>query len=206
VAAQELDKMWDGWMVSLSGSYEKTVELLEAGKAKEAREEFGARFVPTVKKLYTEAPKTYPVRFAKINDWCSWMKNLYTMSLTAEKALSGDDSAGSKKLLAGLRAHFYGLHRETETLRVNDWIYAFVTAAAKEKPSAEELKAVSKSIGTAQPSVKALANADAFSKARSEWLAQVSTILEDGRIDAGELKTLRTTSDGFYRAFGTQFE
>jgi len=193
-------------MVSLSASYEKTVELLDANKTQEARDEFRTRFVPTVKKLYTEAPKTYPTRFSKINDWCSWAKGLYTMSLSADKVLAGDDAAASKKMLVGLRAHFYGLHRETQTLGVNDWIYAFSLAVAEAKSAPEVLRGLRDKVEKAQLSVKAKGDAGAFNTAKAQWLGTVDPALKDGVIDATELRALRTATEKFYRAFGMQFE
>ena len=193
-------------MVSLSGSYEKTSDFLEAGKGSEAREEFRVQFVPVVKKLYTEAPKTYPTRFAKFNDWCTWVRKLYVMSMTAEKTLAGGDLAASKKALAELRAHFYGLHRETETLKVNDWIYAFIVAANQDSPDTTELRKLCESVEKAQLSTRAKANAEAFNKAKTRWLAQVRGVLQDGAIAPAEVGTLRSASASFYRAFGMQFE
>ncbi|HEX2971660.1 MAG TPA: hypothetical protein VHP11_04975 [Tepidisphaeraceae bacterium] len=206
MAATELDKLWDGWVSTLSASNEKTLALLDANQAKAARDEFRTRFVPTVKKIYTEAPQTYPTRFAKINDWCSWVKNLYTVSLKADRALAANNTTEATQLLAALREHFYSLHRETETLKANDWIYAFVTASAKEKPTVDELKALRDAVEKAPLSTKAQANADAFNKAKADWLAQVDPVLKGGSLDASKLQSLRTASDTFYRAFGVQFE
>jgi hypothetical protein len=206
VAAQQLDTMWDGWMVSLSASYAKTMELLDANKVREARDEYRMRFVPTVKKLYTEAPKTYPPRFAKINDWCSWAKGLYTMSLAGDKVLAGNDVAASKKTMEGLRAHFYALHRQAETLGVSDWIYAFRVATADAKPTADVLRGLRDKIDKAQLSVKAKVDVEAFRNARAEWLGKVDPILKDGTIDAAELTALRSATEKFYRGFGTLFE
>lgn len=206
MAAKELDTLWDGWVSTLSDSYEKTQAHLEANRVKEARDEFRTRFVPTVKKIYTEAPQTYPTRFAKINDWCAWVRTLYATSLTAERALAGNDSAKAAGLLAALRDHFYNLHRETETLRVNDWIYAFVTAANTGTPAVGELKKMRDSVDKAELSVKAKANGDAFGKAMAEWQATVDAALKDGSLEASELQSIRTASEAFYRAFGVQFE
>jgi hypothetical protein len=162
--------------------------------------------VPTIKKLYTETPKTYPTRFSKINDWCSWAKGLYTMSIAGDKVLAGNDVAASKKTMEGLRAHFYALHRETETLGVSDWIYAFRVAAADAKPTADVLRGLRDKIDKAQLSVKAKGDAGAFNTARAQWLGTVDPALKDGVIDATELRALRTATEKFYRAFGMQFE
>ncbi|MGE5611414.1 MAG: hypothetical protein ACM359_19350 [Bacillota bacterium] len=193
-------------MSTLSDSYEKTQAHLDANRAKEAREEFRTRFVPTVKKIYTEAPQTYPTRFAKINDWCAWVRTLYATSLKAERALASNNIAEAKELLAALREHFYSLHRETETLKVNDWIYAFVTAAAKEKPTVGELKKLRDAMDKADLSAKALADDNGFSKAQADWQAKVDAALKDGSLDSSELQLIRASSETFYRAFGVQFE
>ena len=57
-------------MLSLSKSYARTLELLDEGKVAEAGANFQKEFVATVKKLYSEAAQTYPLRFKKAENWC----------------------------------------------------------------------------------------------------------------------------------------
>ncbi len=203
---QALNVMWDGWMASLSASYAKTTELLEANKLREASEEYRTHFVPVVKKLYTEASTTYPPRFSKISDWCSWARGLYTMSVSGEKVLAGGNAAACKRAMEGLRAHFHRLHRESDTLGISDWIYAFRLATAGDRPTAETLRGLRDKIEGSQLMVKAKVDIEAFRAARAEWLGKVDPILQDGRIDAAELAKLRDATERFYRGYGTLFE
>jgi hypothetical protein len=206
VAATELGKMWDGWMVGLSTSYAKTLDLLDNNKGKEAREEFRSQFVPTVKKVYTEAPQTYPPKFSKIDDWCAWVKDFYIMTLKAEKALGSSNPAEARKLLAGIREHLYKLHQETETAAVNDFIFALMSATAKEKPSAQELKALRDKLEKAKLSVKAKSDGDAYVRACKAFLASMDKVLQDQAIDDAELAELRSATASMYRSYGVQFE
>jgi hypothetical protein len=205
LAAQQLDQLWDGWMASLSTSYEKTMDCLAAAKPNEAREEFRTHFQPAIKKLFSEAADTYPVRFAKSKDWCTWTRNLLVLSTKTEKSLAGGapDAAQS---MASLREHFYKLHEETDTRSASDLIYALHVAAARDRPSVDELKSLRSALSKARPSARIKANPQAFAAAHQEWDGKVDAILKDGAIDSSELAALRAATDGFYRAFGMQFE
>ncbi len=206
MAAKELDTRWDAWIGALSGSYEKAMGLLESKDIKSAAAEFHTHFVPTIKKLYSEAASVYPTRFSKIDDWCAWTKQLYETSLKTEKAFQEGDTEKAAALLPSLREHFHALHSKTQTQRVNDAIYAFRAAAATAQPSADELKKLKEQLEKAPPSTKVAGDAEGFAKARTEWTSKIDAIFEDGKIDPGELDGLRAATESFYRAYGVQFE
>jgi hypothetical protein len=66
LAAKKLDQLWDGWMIDLGHSYPKTLSLLEQGKLDAALTEYRTGCLASIKKLYSEAASTYPVRFSKL--------------------------------------------------------------------------------------------------------------------------------------------
>jgi hypothetical protein len=80
LTSKELDKLWDSWVISLSDSYGRTLDLLESNTPKEAAKEFRNGFVKTIKKLYSKASENYPARFSKGRDWRGWARNLYILT------------------------------------------------------------------------------------------------------------------------------
>ena len=80
MAAEQLDSLWIDWMDRLSSSYDKTLDLLDDGEVEAARLEFQSNFCSAVKAMYSECEKTYPARFEGIEDWCAWIKGLYTLA------------------------------------------------------------------------------------------------------------------------------
>lgn len=201
-----MDKLWSDWMATMSGSYVKTLDLLGANKMEEATKEFQQGFVTTVKKLYSQAASTYPTRFAKMDNWCNWAKQLYVLTREAEDALTGGKKAEALKKLAELREHFNGLHEKTQTQKSNDYIHGFRQKVESGKARVEELKALMAALDKAEPSAKAKAEAEAYAKAKAEWSKEVSAILESGKIKRGEIKPLRQSTEKLYREFGIQFE
>ena len=192
-------------MVALSESYAKTSGLLDAGKTDEAATEFRKGFVQTIKKLYSEASQTYPLRFSKIGEWCGWINGVYILTGKADKALEAKNVDDARKLLADLRKYFYDLHAKTETLKSNDFIYAYLMEATGQAPDAAKLKSTAEALEKAEPSAKAKAAAEAYQKARTEW-SQAAGISGDGKVDAKTIEPLRKATESFYRAFGIQFE
>lgn len=192
--------MWNGWMERLANSYGAVLDHQSAGRTKEAAAEFRANYLQVVKKVFTEAPQTYPTRFSKINDWCTWVAQLYVMSVKTDTALAGN-SADSAKLLEGLRQHFYNLHKETQTLSVSDAIYAFRTEAIAAQPSVEKLKSLKEAVEKAPTSAKARLDGTKFTEAKAKWATVVDAAIADGKVPA-----LREATETFYRAYGIQPE
>ena len=193
-------------MKSLSDSYAKTLDLLKSNKSQEASQEFATNFVATVKKLFSEVENTYPPKFSKINDWCTWVKQLYRMTVTADKMLKKGDIENSMKMLSMLREHFYNLHMETKTEKTNDYIYAFYVGANKDTQDLKELKSIQEQLDKAELSVKAKSNEKDYKKAKSEWLSKVGELLKADTIASEALTSLRQVTEKFYNDFGIQFE
>jgi len=193
-------------MKTLSESYPATVALLKENKAEDASKEFRARFSPTIKKLYSEAAKTYPTRFSKVDNWCEWAKQLYSLTRDAEDALKAPNAAKASAALADLRRHFYMLHEKAGNCLSNDYIYAFRTAVQNGAPSVDALKSLLKSLDGSKPSAKAAAEAGAFKEAKADWEETVKASLTDDRLEDSELQSLRQSTEAFYEAFGVQFQ
>jgi len=218
LAAEQLDKLWDGWANTLSGSYVKTVRLLEAGKTVEAAAEFQQGFLTEVRKVYSEAACTAPKRFVGSKDWSAWVRHLYALSVKADRSLrqasdpleaADARTAASKEAmndLLALRRHFYVLHADTNTCRVNDYLFRFYEEVMKDVPAASELKAIRAAMEKAELSVKARTDAKAFQLAQTKWAAEVDRILADGAIRPPELAPLRTATEEFHRAYGEPLE
>lgn len=193
-------------MDRLAVSYLKTVAYLDEGKLVEAKLEYRKGYLYNVKKLYSEAAKTYPVRFSKAKHWCVWTKKLYMLSRQTEEALKKKDSEKTLRLLEEARRHFYELHKETETLHCNDLIYEFRREATKSKPSKEQLERIVKQLEGAEPSRTARKKAKEYAKAKTTWKKVVSPLMDDGLIDSLEQDSFREATEAFYRAFGVQYE
>jgi hypothetical protein len=206
LAAQQLDEMWDSQVSILNTSYPKTLELLSAGKAKEAYEEFHANFLQAVKKIYSEASTTYPARFSKIDDWCGWVKGLYVDSARADKALAVGQCEDASKSLAALREDFFKLHMKTGMLQVNDIAYAIRIEAVKDQPSADEIRNLSAKLADAKPSSKTRTTPAEFAGARGRFLQAVNSLVSGNKIESAEIKPLRDAADQLYKAFGIEFE
>jgi len=193
-------------MQTLSDSYVKTLELLKANKSEEASQEFLQNFVTTVKKLFSETENMYPPKFSKITDWCSWVKQLYRLTLTTEKVLKKNEIENVNKALLLIRDHFYNLHFETKTEKSNDFIYLINIKSNKDDVDVKDLKSILKQLEKAELSAKAKANEEDYKKAKSEWLSKVNELLGDDKVASDELASLRQVTEKFYNEFGIQFE
>ncbi len=157
--------------------------------------------VATVKKLYSEAAETYPVRYdQKIGDWCVWTKQLYILTRKTEMAFAQGDTDGAKELMAALREHFYALHAESGFLKANDHIFRFMALLGEDEPSLASLRETEDLIRQADAADK-----DGFTAARDAWLAAVSPMLE-GDWTPEKKAQLRDATVSFYQAYGVQFE
>jgi hypothetical protein len=206
LAAKKLDELWDGWMSRLAESHLKALNHIDDGKLEQAELEYRKGYVANVKKLYSEAAKTYPVRFSKAEHWCVWTKKLYTLSRQTEEVLKKQDSEKALKLLEETRKHFYLLHEETETLHCNDMVYKLHAEAAQDKLSEEQLQKIIKQLEKAEPSYLVKEKSKEFAKAKNTWQSTITPLLKDGEIDSSELDSLREATELFYRAFGIQYE
>lgn len=198
--------MWDGWMTSLSESYAKTHDLLEDGKCSEATEEFKRHFTPHLKKLYSEAGETYPLRFARAKEWCVWTRNLYLLTRQTERSLGNNESKEALELLAALRKHLYDLHVETGNQKTNDYIYAFHRQAWETPPDTDALEAIGKALAKADLSDKAKTEPETYAKSREAWAAKTGKILENGKVSVFQRRNLRGAADKLYREYGIQFQ
>ena len=212
MAAQELDKLWDKSVDTLSDGFAATVDLLEAGVPKEALDAYRGKFLVTVKDLYSEASTTQPGRFEKIEDWSAWARGLYVESVKTDKALAAlpekgsADASASLAKLDSLRAQFVKLHQETGTQSSCDFIYALRMECKKDQPSAEALKKIQASLDKAPAAKKAAAKAAAYAAAKAEWDKAVTPLLAKGAIPADAVAGLREAAEKFYKAFGVQLE
>ena len=129
MAAEKLDDLWDSWMGRLSSSYAKTLALLQEGQNEQASEEFGDGFCAIVKAVYAECERTYPARFKDIGDWCSWIRDFYSLTAKTQQTLRTGKETESLRDLISIRQHFYMLREKTKGLRPNDHAFAFWQAA-----------------------------------------------------------------------------
>jgi hypothetical protein len=206
LAAIELDKVWNASVTTMSESFVKTLDLMEAGKASEAREEYRPQFLQAVKKLYGEAATTYPLRFAAAKEWCVWQKNLYATAVKIDQFLAAGKVQEAKTSLLSLRQEFYDLHEQTNSRGVNDVIYLIHLEAMKAEPSVEKIQMLRGGLEFVPPSVASKADNAAYVKARDAWAAKLQPIVADGKVDASEREALRAATDAFYRAYGMAFE
>ena len=193
-------------MTDLSDSYAKTLKLVDEGQMEAAHTEFKKGCVQTVKKLYSEAATTYPLRFAKTDNWCKWTRALYILTLKTDKDWAKGDMAEARKLLPELRKHFYDLHKRADVRRSNDFIFEFFDLIEQPKPSLDSLKAAQNSLKEATPSRKGQAAAQDYETAKALWLKEVGPILERGELGDTEVSQLRASTKAFYETFGQQFE
>lgn len=218
LAAQKLDKLWGEWAIALSESHDKTLRLLEDEKAAEAHVEFQERFLVTVREIYSEAACASPERFSKSKNWNAWLRHLYALSVTAEKAVRvgalpdanprketvvRDEAISS---LQKIRAHFYRLGVESETLKSNDYLHAFHQETMQDNPDASTLKVLRAELDKAVSSLKAKDNPEAYRKAKEGWSERIAPILADDAVAPSEIAHLRSATHVFYRAYGLQIE
>ncbi len=219
LAAQQLDKLWGSkWAIALSRSHEKTLRLLEDEKAAEAHSEFRERFLVTVREIYSEAACASPARFSKSKNWNAWLRHLYALSVKAEKAVRvgalpdarhREGTAARDKAISALkklRAHFYKLGVESETLKSNDYLHAFHQETMEDKPDARKLEVLHAGLDKAVPSLKAKDSPEAYRKAREDWAERIAPILADDTVSPSEIASLRSATHAFYRAYGMQIE
>ena len=193
-------------MKEMSESYVKTLTFVKAGDMAAADKEFNGNFVAAVKKLYTEAAEIYPVRFSKVNDWCTWTKSFYKLTQRTSKVFVKGQEEVALTFLEGLRDLFYQLHKEAGTLKTNDFVYALRKESRAEKPSTAELKKIADALQKAEDSIKTKEMAAQYTEARALWLKTASEFLNAGTVDSQTLNTLRSATEEFYMLFGVQFE
>ena len=193
-------------MATLSDSYARTLALMDKSDLGAASAEFNGRFVPAVKKLYSEAASTYPVRFSKVKEWCDWSKTLYKQTLLTAKALQSKKQTDAQQNLQEIRQLFYKIHAEAELLKNSDYIFLFKSMVGKDNPNAEKVTSIIKMIEGAAPSVKTKAEPDAYKQALTSWKDQVAEIIKDNSISPDELTKLRTITESLYRQYGVQFQ
>jgi len=193
-------------MNDLSESYATSLDLLEQDKSAEAKDQFRRGFVMTVKKLYSEAGQTYPVRFAKSECWSAWTKKLYIVTRKAEIAFGKGDLDQARILLPELRRHFYDLHKSVGQQKSNDNIYAFLVMLDDEKLSADKLKSALEAVETAELALKAKAETEVYSQVKTSWKQQVESVLSSGKLDKDQRDRLRLSTVALYKAYGIQFE
>lgn len=209
MASEELDKSWNDWINALSLSYVKTTDLVQAKQVPDAAREFKTGVAATVRKLYTEVASAYPKRFEnkiEAEDWADWARLMYVKTRKIEDALNKGDAAAAARLLPGLREHFYALHVETKSRKANDYIYALNKLVQGSEIDAADMESLKSALEKAPPSIKAKAQAEDYTKARTEWASKVDPILSDSEVKPEELKPLRDATRKFYKAYGIQFE
>lgn len=193
-------------MSRLAESHLNTLNHIDNGKLEQAEQEYRKGYMANIKKLYSEAAKTYPLRFSKAEHWCVWTKKLYVLSRQTEEVLKKRDSKKALKLLEETREHFYLLHEETETIHCNDIVYKLHTEATQDKLSEEQFQKIIKQLEKTEPSSIAKEKAEEYIEAKNTWQKAIKPLLNDGEIDSSERKTLGDATEVLYRAFGIQYE
>lgn len=193
-------------MSRLAESHLNTLNHIDNGKLEQAEQEYRKGYMANIKKLYSEAAKTYPLRFSKAEHWCVWTKKLYVLSRQTEEVLKKRDSKKALKLLEETREHFYLLHEETETIHCNDIVYKLHTEATQDKLSEEQFQKIIKQLEKTEPSSIAKEKAEEYIEAKNTWQKAIKPLLNDGEIDSLERKTLGDATEVLYRAFGIQYE
>ena len=190
----------------MTAGYATTTSLLGTGKVDEATKRYSKECVSTIKELYAKAGTTYPVRFAKHKDWCTWTRRAFVLARNAETALQGKKVEEATTSLAALREHYHQLHTGAQLLTSNDLIYAFWSEVAKPGPDPKVLNTLRRDIPKADLSIQAKARKSAYTAALTRWQDVARPILRDGTLAEGELGPLRTATDTFRNAFGMSFE
>jgi len=193
-------------MEKLSLSYLATLDLLEQDKVDEAAKEYTRGFVAPMKKLYSEAAETYPLRFSKMDEWCKWTKRVYIWTRRTEETFKKNEPEKAAEYLPLFREYFYVLHEKAKVLKSNDHIYAFHKELGADEPSLDALRSVLEALEEAEPSMKAEADEDTYRQAKAKWRDQVTPILEAESLTPGQLDQLRQITTPFYRDLGIQFE
>ena len=190
----------------MSKSYVATLDLLEDGEQAQAYEEFRLRFVPTVKRLYSEAAQVHPVRFTGIDDWCAWSRKLYILAQKAQDAMEAGDFEEAELLLGDIRYHFYALHDQTNTRKANDTIFAFQRHLEGDALDAARLNALREEMATAAVPAAAGSRKDDFEAMRAKWTKKADGALSDDGIRRFRRRGLRKATERFYNDFGLLLE
>lgn len=199
-------------MDTLSEGYVQAVDRLDAGAGKEALDAYRAKYLVTVKTIYSETATNQPGKFEKMADWSEWARGLYIQSVQTDKALGATpvkasaDWTKARGKLESLRAHFASLHKETDMQTSGDYIFALREECRKEQPDVAVLKKIQAALDKAPVSKAAKAKPDTYATARAEWNKAVTPLLEKGAIPKESLVSLRAAADKFYLAFGVQLE
>ena len=139
MAAAQLDRNWDDWTARLTESYVQSLDLLDQGKTEEAVYTYRAKFLLTVKQLFSEAVDVYPLRFEKAICWTAWTKKLYQLSHKIENALKAGETDDARELLLELRRHFYDLHHQCDSVKNNDALFAVMELMNREDVTVKQL-------------------------------------------------------------------
>lgn len=190
----------------MSKSYVATLDLLEDGEQAQAYEEFRLRFVPTVKRLYSEAARVHPVRFTGIDDWCAWSRKLYVLAQKAQDTMEAGDFEEAKLLLGDIRYHFYALHDQTNTRKANDIIFAFQRYLEGDAPDAAQLDALREEMASAAVPAAAGSRKGEFEAMRAKWVKKADGALTNDGIRRFRRRGLRKATERFYEDFGLLLE
>ena len=193
-------------MTKLSNGYVQTLEHLEQDKVSEAMAVYRRDCLASVKKLYAESAKVYPLRFSKAKTWCVWTKRLYILSMQTDRLLAKKDAKAANQKLIELRIHFHQLHEETGRRLSNDWIYAFYQELHREDCSIAKLKQLQEALNQADLSLKAKAKEDDYKKVCQNWNVGVKPLLEQDTLDKAQRQDLVKQTKSFYYAYGIAFE
>jgi len=193
-------------MSRLSDSYRKTLAALSNGKADEAAKQYQMAFVPTVKKLFSEAAGANPKRYEKMEDWPGWARAFYTLSLRANTAMARKEEKTLERLEA-IREHVFTLHEKTGALTSSDRLHMLwrkVKGGAI--PSAADLKPLLEAVRDCGPPARVKADPKEFERAKGDWTRQSTNVLDDGEVSDDEASTLREATRVFYGKFGLDLE
>ena len=208
-----LDSLYQDCAVSLSASYRKVILLFDAGKTADAAKEFKTSFVPEVKKFYSESAETAHQRYLKDGNWNAEIKDLYLQTQKTADFLDKGNVKTSRTGLESLREFFYKLHTDNKINFASDAIYAFKKQLDRvslngslTKGEIAALGSLKSGVLSAAPSVRIKAEKAQFDAKAKAWSEEVNKILSLPAADTKQVKKLKEITDGFYIAYGMDFE
>ena len=109
-------------------------------------------------------------------------------------------------LLTELRRHFYELHRQCNSVKRSNALFAVMDVMDMEDAGAQAIAEAVEFLLRAASSQEAEEEDDAYQQARDHWLAQVRPVLARTPFTDNDRLLIRQATASFYRTYGLQFE
>ncbi len=206
MAAAQLDRNWDTWTARLTEGYAQTLLLLEEDQPDEAIQQYRTGVAFTVKQLFSEAADVYPLRFEGAVCWSDWTRQLYRLTIRTEQAFAAGKLEEAVVLLTELRRHFYELHRQCNSVKRSNALFAVMDVMNMEDAGAQAIAEAVELLLRADSSQEAEEEDDAYQQARDHWLAQVRPALAHTPFTDNDRLVMRQATAPFYKAYGLRFE